>query len=415
MIDIKHLKNNKDFYLKSFANKGLVLNTEVEKAINLYDSYKSLLLQEQAIREQLNLITSEIKNDPKNNELKLNAKNVSLKANEITSKVNTLNNEINNIISFFPNPSDNDVPIGKDEDDNIIISTFNDDKLVNKFAKSHWEIIEENNMILGKEAGFISGARHIIYNDKTALVVKALEKLMIDNAIENDYKLIEPPVLVNKDALFNTGQLPKFEEDLFKVGEQYLIPTAEVPLTNLVANKLLDKEQLPMNFVGSTSCFRKEAGSAGKDTRGLIRLHQFRKVELVTIGNPNDEKNDLSRMIKTATSILDKLELPYRLVQLCTGDSSFTSKKTIDIEVWMPGVKTYREISSISSIGDFQSRRMKTRFKDENGNKQLVYTYNGSGLAIGRTLAAIIENYVQENGMIKVPQILQKYLSFKEF
>ncbi len=415
MIDIKKLKKEKEFYLKSFKNKGAKLTDEVNEVLNLYNSYMELLLQEQSKREELNMISSLIKKDPKNNEVKIKAKEISARANEITLKVNELKKDINTILSTFPNPNDESVPVGKDENDNVIISTCLDDKKENKFAKPHWEIIEDKKMILSDEARFISGGRQVIYNDKTALVIKALERFMIDNAIENGYNLIEPPVLVNKEALFNTGQLPKFEDDLFKVGDQYLIPTAEVPLTNLVANKLLKQEQLPINYVGATSSFRKEAGSAGKDTRGIIRLHQFRKVELVTIGKADDEQKDFDKILSTAKLVLDKLELPYRLLQLCTGDSSFTSRKTIDIEVWMPGVNKYREISSVSSIGDFQARRMKARYKDQEGNKQLVYTYNGSGLAIGRTLAAIIENNIQVNGMIKVPKILESYLPFKEF
>lgn len=194
--------------------------------------------------------------------------------------------------------------------------------------------MERKKMILLDESSYVSGSRHIIYEGKTALVVKALEKFMIDNAMDSDFLLIEPPVIVNKQALYNTGQLPKFEEDLYKISDnQYLIPTAEVPLTNLVAEKIIDKDKLPIKFVASTNCFRKEAGSAGKDTRGLIRLHQFRKVELVLIGKPEEENIDFNKVLSTATNVLDKLQLPYRLVELCTGDLSFASKKTIDIEV----------------------------------------------------------------------------------
>lgn len=416
MINIRDLKEHKNKYVQGFINKGLDLTEEVDKAISLHDKYLELLNEEQDVRMNLNKTTELIKGNPTDNEIKEKAKELSSKAKSLKEETSLIEEELNTLTSHFPNIASDDVPIGKDEEDNVIISTHLDDKKNNEFAKPHWELIEEKKLILNDEASFISGTRQVIYNDKLALVVKALERFMIDNANESNYKLIEPSVIVNEQALFNTGQLPKFGEDLYKVGDnQYLIPTAEVPLTNLVANKLMNEDELPKQFVGSTSCFRKESGSAGRDTRGIIRLHQFRKVELVTIGKPSEEEKDFNLMLSTATRVLDKLELPYRLVQLCTGDASFTSKKTIDIEVWMPGVDTYREISSVSSVGDFQARRMKARYKNEEGKKELVYTYNGSGLAIGRTIAAIIENYIQENGMIKVPNELQKYLPFNEF
>ncbi len=412
MIDVKKLKENKLFYSKSFKNKGLNLDKEIDNVISIYDEYHSFLLKEQKLRFELNQISASIKNNP---HLKDKAKEISSNAKEISLKVNELKEEIMLIISTFPNPSFEEVPIGKNENDNVIISSYFDENMENKFSIPHWEIIENKKLVLQEEASFISGTRQVIYNDKAALVIKALEKFMIDNAIEDDYIVIEPPVLINKESLFNTGQLPKFEDDLFKVGDQFLIPTGEVPLTNLVANKIFKNNELPKKFVAGTNCFRKEAGSAGKDTRGLIRLHQFRKVELVKIGRQEDLNNDFDSMLKTSMNVLNKLKLPYRLLQLCTGDSSFTSAKTIDIEVWMPGVNMYREISSVSVCSDFQSRRMKTKYIDENGNKKLVYTYNGSALAIGRTFAAILENNIQDNGMIKVPDALKPYLTFEEF
>lgn len=417
MINLKSLKEEKEFYLKSFSDRNINLENEVNELIMLHDEYILFLNDEQNIRSKLNNITSEIKKDFDNKDLKLEAKNISDKAVKLKEKLHQLDEKIKYILYRIPNISLPDVPIGKNEDDNIILSSHLDDKKNVLFPKPHWETIEERKMVLLKEASFISGSRQVIYNDKAALVVKALERFMIDNAInDNGYTLIEPSVIVNKEALFNSGQLPKFEDDLFKLGEdQYLIPTGEVPLVNLAANKLLDEKQLPLKYLTSTSCFRKEAGSAGKDTRGLIRLHQFRKVELVIIGKPQEEKKDFESILKISRNVLDKLELPYRLVQICTGDLSFTSKKTIDIEVWMPGVGVYREISSVSCIGDFQSRRMKSRYKDSNNKKHFTYTYNGSALAIERTLAAIIENNRQENGMIKVPNALKTYLNFKEF
>ncbi len=416
MINIKDLKNNKEKYIQGFINRGQDLTSEVEKVIQLHDEYIKFLNEEQDVRMKLNQLTEMFKKNPKDDEIKSEGMFYSNKAKELKEKTSSLNKEVNLIASHFPNIQADEVPVGKSEEDNVVISTHLDDKKENPFTKPHWDIIEERNFVLNEDAARVSGARQVYYNGKAVEVVKALEKFMIDNAIENGYNLIEPSVIVNRDALWNTGNLPKFEDDLFQVAEnQFLIPTAEVPLTNMVAGKLLREEQLPINYVAGTNCFRKESGSAGRDTRGIIRLHQFKKVELVTIGKPNDESNDFNRMINTATNVLEKLELPYKLLQLCTGDASFGSKRTIDIEVWMPGVDMYREISSVSMLGDFQARRMKARYKDTEGNKQLVYTYNGSGLAIDRTFAAICENYIQENGMIKVPAALKPYLTFEEF
>ncbi len=416
MIDIRDLKNNKEKYITNYINKGNDLTIEVNKLIELHDNYLSLLNEEQDVRMNLNQTTGLIKQNPQDESIRGKAKELSTRAKELKEQTDNLESEIEELASRFPNISRDDVPVGKDEEDNVIISTHLDERKNNENAKPHWEIIEEKNLVMNDESSYISGARQVIYKDKLALVVKALERLMLDNANENGYMTIEPSVIVNKAALYNTGQLPKFEEDLYKLGEdQYLIPTGEVPLTNLAANKLLDETDLPLMYVGSTSCFRKEGGSAGRDTRGIIRLHQFRKVELVTIGKPSDEEKDFNNMLNTAVRVLELLKLPYRLVQLCTGDSSFTSRKTIDIEVWMPGVDTYREISSVSMVGDFQARRMKSRFKDSEGNKSLTNTYNGSGLAIGRTVAAILENYINDQGNIVVPEALQKYLPFKEF
>ncbi len=412
MIDVRLLKENKEFYSTSFKNKGLDLDNEIEKVINLYNEYHTLLQEEEKARIELKEVSSKIKEDPS---MKEEAQKISAKAKELTTKVNELDSEIKEIASYFPNPSFEDVPVGKSEDDNVEISSHMDDKKENPYAKPHWEIIEEQKHVLLDEASYNSGARHVVYNGDAALVVKALERFMIDNAMEDGHKLVEAPLLVNEEAMFNTGQLPKFADDAYKVGDQYLIPTSEVSVTNLSANKIYDEAELPIKYVSASNCFRKEAGSAGKDTRGIIRLHQFRKVELVKFGKQEDLNNDFDTMLKTSTNLLDKLELPYRLLQLCTGDASFTAAKTVDIEVWMPGVNTYREISSVSACTDFQARRLKARYKDQDGKKKLIYTYNGSALAIERTFAAILENYIQENGKVKVPNALRPYLPFEEF
>ncbi len=416
MINIKELSKEPQKYIDGFAKKGMNLDKEVNEVKEIYSSYLLELQKEQDSREKLNKITEQVKKDPQNNDLKQEAASISSQAKESGLKANELLAKAESIASYFPQIPLETVKVGKDETENTIISTHHDelkDKVKNPLPQ--WELIEKERT-LTKEASDISGARHVIYNDKSAQVIKAIEKLMLDTHIDDGVKLVDVPVIVNKEAMYNTGQLPKFEEDLFKLENgQYLIPTAEVPVTNLVANKILKEEELPIRYTATTQCFRSEAGSAGRDTRGIIRLHQFRKVELVTIGKAGDEEKDFNSILNLATSILDKLKLPYRLVELCTGDTSFASERTIDIEVWMPGVNKYREISSVSRFDTFQSRRMKARYKDSQGNKQLVKTYNGSGLAIGRTFAAIVENYQDEEGNISVPEALKPYLSFDKF
>ena len=420
MLDLKHLadEKNKEYYLEIFKNRGLNLETEMAQIKSFYILYEGLLgyLKEQSeTRAKLNAYSKHMSKNKKLDKLIIKeAKELSKWSKKLNLDIHDTNKKIQKITHNFPNVYNEDTPIGSNENSNIVISTHLDNIKHNPHARPHWEVIEQKKLTLDKESSYISGARQVIYNDKAASLVKALERFMIDNANAKSYKTIEPPVIVNEEALFNTGQLPKFESDLFKISEkQYLIPTAEVPLTNLVANKILKSEELPIRYVAGTNCFRKEAGSAGKDTRGLIRLHQFRKVELVTIGKPEDEEKDFNDILHTAVNVLEQLKLPYRLVRLCSGDLSFASKKTIDIEVWMPGVQKYREISSVSLMGDFQARRMKARYVDEEKNKKLVNTYNGSGLAIGRTFAAIVENYIQSDGNIKVPEALEKYLPFK--
>ncbi len=418
MIDLKDLKLRTEYYKSAFKNKGLNLDAEVDRILLVNKSYLELLKEEEIHRTNLNKISIEIKNAPtKIDKLKLLAQELSEKTKIIKNKKAPFVLELEKLTTLFPNPAGENEPIGNDEKDNIVLKTFLDDKKEKPFAKPHWKVLEKNHLILPKEANLISGTRQVIYSNKGAQVIKAIEKLMLDLHLKNNYLLIDPPVIVNSRALFNTGQLPKFADDLYKLeGEdQYLIPTAEVPLTNLVANKILKAEELPLKFVAFTQCFRKEAGAAGKDTRGIIRLHQFRKVELVKIGHPKNEKKDFDELLKQASKILEVLELPYRTLQLCSGDMSFSAKKTIDLEVWMPGIKTYREISSCSCMGQFQARRMQARLKNKDGSKELVNTYNASGLAIGRTFAAIIENYLQEDGQVLVPKALKKYLDFDYF
>ncbi len=429
MLNLKELLNNKNEYIELLSRKGYNLEKDIIFLEKKYNTYYKFLQEEEKIRQELNLITSKIKKifsdskfskkekEEKTSLLKEKASKISEKASKISKRKKIYYDEIEEKLSYFPNIPFDDVVVGKDESENkVLFEKLSELKIDKNNFKNHWEIIEEKKLISPVEAKYISGARHIIFNDKLSKLIKALEKLMLETNEKNGYKILEVPVIANREALFNTAQLPKFEEDLYKLSnDQYLIPTAEVPLTNYFSNKIFKEDELPKKLTSSTSCFRREAGSAGKDTRGIIRLHQFRKVEIVKIGNPKNYEDDFSEMVSIPSNILEILGIPFRVVELCTGDTSFASKRTYDIEIWFPGSQQYREVSSISIIGDFQSRRMKTRFIDKDGNKNFVFTYNGSSLAIERTLASIIENYFdEETNKIKIPSVLKKYLDFEE-
>ena len=322
------------------------------------------------------------------------------------------------ILSSIPNVPHLDVPVGKDENDNIEIEKKGE---IHKFdfkPMSHIELGEKLNMLDFDLATKTTGSRFVFVKDKLAYLERAISNFMLDTHInKNGYKEISPPLLASENTMFGTGQLPKFEEDQFEVkldegsDRKFLIPTAEVILTNMVKDKIIELKSLPMRFVASTPCFRKEAGSYGKDTKGMIRQHQFYKVEMVSIVEQKKCLEELERMTDCATRILDLLELPYRKIILCTGDMGFSAEKTYDIEIWLPSEEKYREISSCSSCSTFQSVRMKARYKDEKKETLYAGTLNGSGLAVGRTLIAIMENYQQKDGSISIPKVLRPYMN----
>ncbi len=418
MIDLKQLKNNPEYFKKSSRNKNYQLDNLIDEILLKYEEYLGILSKEQISREQLNLISKKIsKNSSQKeiDEIRKKAKVISTEATFFSQQAKELKKVIDEKLSYIPNPPLEIVPISMSEEDNVVLSTHLDELKKNS-AKPHWDILNDKKLYLKEEAIFLSGARNVIYQDKGAKLIKAIENFMLEVHTEiNGYTQMETPFLVNQEVLFNTSQLPKMEEDLYKLKNgQYLIPTAEVTLTNLGANKIFKLEELPKKYVAATSCFRKEAGSAGKDTRGIIRLHQFRKVELVKIVTPENSIEELKQTMNDAISILEKLKLPYRILQLVSSDISFGSQITYDLEVWMPSTQTYREISSISLMGDFQARRMKAKFKTVKNKKEFVHTINGSGLAIDRTFAAILENYQDDKGNIIIPEVLKKYLSFDQ-
>ncbi len=341
------------------------------------------------------------------------------KVEELKNKIHSLkelenikDSELNTILSRLPNIPHKTVPNGKNEEDNTIYREWGSKPNFTFKPKVHYEIGENLGLISFDLASKLSGSRFVVLKKQISKLERAVSSFMLDkHTEENGYVEYNVPYLVKEQSLYGTGQLPKFGEDLFEAGdEHWLIPTAEVPLTNLVRNEILNQSQLPMRFTSFTPCFRSEAGAAGKDTRGMLRQHQFNKVELVSIVEPHTSDEELERMLNCAESILKDLNIHFRVMTLCSGDMGFSANKTYDIEVWLPGENTYREISSCSNCDSFQSRRMNTRYKNNDKNI-FVHTLNGSGLAVGRTLIAIIENYQMEDGNIEIPEVLRKYFN----
>ena len=331
----------------------------------------------------------------------------------LEEKITNLQNKLTQHLISLPNIPNKDVPVGKDEDDNVEIRKWGSIKEINFNAKQHFELGEASGNMDFETAAAMSGSRFVLLKSDIAKLERSIANFMLDtHTKEFDYTEVSPPTLVKDHAMFGVGQLPKFAEDSFSTTNGYrLIPTAEVSLTNIVANKILSEEELPLRFTAYTHCYRSEAGSAGRDTRGMIRLHQFSKVELVSIVRPIRAEEEHERMTQAAESILQKLDLPYRTMLLSSGDMGFSATKTYDLEVWLPGQKQYREISSCSNCNDFQARRMKARYKDgQTGKNHFLHTLNGSGLAVGRTLVAILENYQNEDGSISIPEVLIPYM-----
>ena len=410
MHDIKYIRNNPSEFEKEIKKRNVKI--DLNKILELDKINRSLIQKKETLESEKKKIS------------KTNDKSLFEKSKKISAEIEKLNNDqnkidenLNSILSNIPNIALNDVPIGPDDKSNVEIKKIGTIPSFNFEPKPHYVLGENLNMLDFNLATKTSGSRFVFMKDKLALLERALNNFMLDTHIyENGYKEISPPLLVNENSMFGTGQLPKFENDQFelkmnlKSDKKFLIPTAEVILTNMVRENIVNFKDLPMRFVASTPCFRKEAGSYGKDTKGMIRQHQFHKVELVSIVEPENCVEELDRMTNSASKILDKLKLPYRIVSLSTGDMGFSAQKTFDIEVYLPSEKKYREISSCSTCGTFQARRMKAKYKTKNNEKLFLGTLNGSGLAIGRTLIAILENYQNEDGNISIPEILRPYM-----
>ena len=406
MLNIKDLRDDFDNIKIALANRGYDINQKTfEKLDNERKTLQVDVENLQAERNKLSNDFGKLKSSGEDtSQLKDTIDKINSELDEKSLQLSSVLSDINNFLLDIPNIPHESVPLGKDEKDNVVVETFG--TIYSKNKKDHLEI---TNMIDTETAAKIAGSRFSVLKGDLAKLQRALIAFMIDEAIKNGYEEYYLPFLANKDSLVGTGQLPKFEEDLFQASENlYLIPTAEVPLTNIYRNEVIDEKNLPLKLTSHTPCFRSEAGSYGKDTKGLIRQHQFEKIELVQITNPEKSMDCLNSLLKNACQILDLLELPYQVIELCTGDLGFSSSKTFDIEVWMPSQNKYREISSCSNFSDFQARRSNIKYKTKEA-KHFVHTINGSGLAVGRTLIAILENNYDGTDSIKLPKCLFKY------
>ncbi len=417
MHNINYIRENPtefDNFIKTrgenpIANKII----EIDKVKRETQTILQNLLAE---RNQISKSIGQLKNQKKDTTHEME------KVEDIKNKINTLkeletlkDDELKAILSRLPNIPDSSTPVGATETENVFYKDWGDKPTFDFNPKLHFEIGENANSMNFETATKLSGSRFVILKGQLSKLERAITNFMIDkHTLVNGYVEMHVPYLVKEETLYGTGQLPKFADDLFTAGDDHwLIPTAEIPLTALHSNEILNINQLPMRFTSYTPCFRSEAGAAGKDTRGMIRQHQFTKVELVSLVEPQQSKEELERMLNCAEGILQDLELHYRVITLCTGDMGFSANKTYDIEVWLPGEGKYREISSCSNCGDFQARRMNTRYK-QNDKNIYIHTLNGSGLAVGRTLIAILENYQTADGNVRIPKVLKKYFDNQE-
>ncbi len=410
MHNIKDIRNDFENFKERLKNRNIDIS--LDNILSLDGENRKLIQEKEKFEMEKKSISKS-----KDQSLFEKSKDLSLKIEEINKNQIKLQMQITDILSSIPNIPLSDVPVGQDENSNKEIEKKGEIKKFNFKPKSHYELGDKLNMLDFDLATKTTGSRFVFVKKQLAQLERAISNFMIDTHTQkNGYTEISPPLIATAETMFGTGQLPKFENDQFEIklddGEErkFLIPTAEVILTNIVKNQILEKNELPIRVVASTPCFRKEAGSYGKDTKGMIRQHQFYKVELVSIVENDKCSEELERMSKSATMILDALKLPYRKIVLCTGDMGFSAEKTYDLEVWLPSENKYREISSCSSCGSFQARRMKARYKGQNNSKEFVGTLNGSGLAVGRTMIAIMENYQAEDGSILIPDVLKPYM-----
>jgi len=415
MLDLKFILKNLPVVEKAMANRGMTLE-ELSQIKELSQNRNALQEEHDRLRNEQNQASQQIqalkKAGQDASEILQKMKSVSERLKQIAPETEKLEETLQDLLLEIPNLPHSSVPIGQSEEENQEIRTWGEIPKFEFEAQHHWDLGEALGILDFERGAKIAGSRFTLYRGAGARLERALINFMLEvQTKERGYEEVLPPFLVNAKSLLGTGQLPKFEEDLFKTTNGfYLVPTAEVPVTNIFQDEILKQGDLPISLTAYTPCFRSEAGSYGKDVRGLIRQHQFNKVELVKFTQPESSYEELEKLTQDAESILQKLGLPYRVVALCTGDLGFSSAKTYDLEVWLPGQNCYREISSCSNFEAFQARRAKIRFKDEKGKNRFVHTLNGSGLAVGRTLVAILENYQQADGSVVVPEALREFM-----
>ncbi|ESV55546.1 seryl-tRNA synthase [Streptococcus agalactiae LMG 14747] len=420
MLDIKRIRNDFGAVAEKLATRGVAAETLAELK-DLDAKRRQLLITSEELKAERNLASDKIAQAKRNKEDASEQiaamQKVSADIKAVDAELAEIDDKLTAIITILPNTPHDSVPVGADEDENVEVRRWGTPREFTFEPKAHWDLGEDLDILDWERGAKVTGARFLFYKNLGARLERALYNFMLDEHAKEGYQEIIPPYMVNHDSMFGTGQYPKFKEDTFELADSpfVLIPTAEVPLTNYYRNEIIDGKELPINFTAMSPSFRSEAGSAGRDTRGLIRLHQFHKVEMVKFAKPEESYDELEKMTANAENILQKLGLPYRVLALCTGDMGFSAAKTYDLEVWIPAQNTYREISSCSNTEDFQARRAQIRYRDEaDGKVKLLHTLNGSGLAVGRTVAAILENYQNEDGSVTIPEVLRPYMGGAE-
>ncbi|GIP24622.1 serine--tRNA ligase [Paenibacillus sp. J22TS3] len=417
MLDVKILRNDYARVEDALRKRGKSLDL-IADFPKLDEKRRELLQESEQLKNRRNVVSAEVAKRKKNredaDELIVEMREVGDRIKALDEEVRELEVKIDELTLAIPNIPNESVPVGSSEEDNVEIRRWSEPRKFDFEPKAHWDLGLSLGILDFEAAAKVTGSRFTFYKGLGARLERALINFMMDlHSNEHGYEEMLPPYIVNRDSLYGTGQLPKFEEDLFKLRdtEYYLIPTAEVPVTNYHRDEILSVEDLPRRYIAYSSCFRSEAGASGRDTRGLIRQHQFNKVEMIKIVHPETSYDELESMTQNAERVLQLLGLPYRVLTLCTGDMGFTAAKTYDLEVWLPESGMYREISSCSNVEDFQARRANIRFRPEAKAKpEFVHTLNGSGLAVGRTVAAILENYQQEDGSVEIPEVLRPYM-----
>jgi len=416
MLDIKFVRDNRDTVERMLEQRGY--DMDLQTILSLDQQRREAIQEVESLKHERKVVSDQIAQMKKKGEdasqIISRMRHTSQRIKELDGKLGEVEEEIHRSLLLIPNVPHESVPVGKDENDNPVVKRWGEIRQFSFTPKPHWELGESLGILDFERAAKITGARFTLYWGLGAQLERALINFMLDlHTTEHGYVEVLPPFVVNSLAMMGTGQLPKFKEDLFKLEDwdYYLVPTAEVPVTNIFMNEILEEEDLPLCYTAYTPCFRSEAGSYGKDTRGLIRQHQFNKVEMVKFTTPEQSYDELESLLLDAEEVLQKLELPYQVVTLCTGDLGFSAAKTYDIEVWIPGQQAFREISSCSNFGDFQARRANIRYRSK-GKKKIAYPYtlNGSGLAVGRTVVAIMENWQQEDGSVVIPPALRTYM-----